>query len=662
MKQNRTGTMKKNKEKKEKKLTRRMRKRLVGLFVMVLLVLIALSGFMTYYNTQKGDEYAALVLSKQTYGSNVIPYQRGNILDTNGNVLATSVKVYNLILDPVIILSNEKYLEPTLKALTDCFPQLDKNTLTETIQTRSNSRYVITLKELQYEEIKSLNDILTVNRDKNPYVKGICFEEEYKRMYPYNTLASTVIGFTESGNVGRWGIEEYYNDYLNGTDGREYGYVNEDNIMDPVKKSETNGHTVVSTIDLTLQTICEKWIGKWVEEYHPETVAVIMADPNNGEILAMADNKNMFDLNNPRDLTRYYTQEEIDAMTEEEYLNNLSKMWRNYCISDSYEPGSPIKPFTVATALEEGKITTDQTFVCDGSEMIGGYKIKCHKTSGHGTLNVEQALMNSCNDAIMSIAFQIGKPIFCEYQSKFGFGMKTGIDLPGEASCENLIFSPDNMADSSLATNAFGQTFNVTMVQMVAGFSSLINGGNYYQPHVVKQILNSNGGVVENIDDTLIKQTVTAKTSDYISHALWQTIEAGTGGTAKVPGYQMGGKTGTAQHLDKTEESYLLSFLGFAPYDNPQVVCYVIVDAPQVPEPGSSSYACKLFSSIMGEALPYMNIFPTSPEEIETTTPAPQEPESQTEGETTVPLSPSEDERYEGGKFMEPSGETVAME
>ncbi len=226
MKQNRTGTMKKNKEKKEKKLTRRMRKRLVGLFVMVLLVLIALSGFMTYYNTQKGDEYAALVLSKQTYGSNVIPYQRGNILDTNGNVLATSVKVYNLILDPVIILSNEKYLEPTLKALTDCFPQLDKNTLTETIQTRSNSRYVITLKELQYEEIKSLNDILTVNRDKNPYVKGIWFEEEYKRMYPYNTLASTVIGFTESGNVGRWGIEEYYNDYLNGTDGRPYGCFN----------------------------------------------------------------------------------------------------------------------------------------------------------------------------------------------------------------------------------------------------------------------------------------------------------------------------------------------------------------------------------------------------------------------------------------------------
>ena len=168
--------------------------------------------------------------------------------------------------------------------------------------------------------------------------------------------------------------------------------------------------------------------------------------------------------------------------------------------------------------------------------------------------------------------------------------------------------------------------------------------------------------MVENIDDTLIKQTVTAKTSDYIRHALWQTIEAGTGGTAKVPGYQMGGKTGTAQHLDKTEESYLLSFLGFAPYDNPQEVCYVIVDAPQVPEPGSSSYACKLFSSIMGEALPYMNIFPTSPEEIETTTPAPQEPESQTEGETTVPLSPSEDERYEGGKFMEPSGETVAME
>ncbi len=655
VKNNNIRSIEKNREKKEKKLTRKMRKRLVGLYVVVLLVLIALSGFLTFYNTQKGDEYAAQVLSKQTYGSKIIPYQRGDILDTNGNVLATSVKVYNLILDPVIILSNEKYLEPTITALTECFTQLDRNTLLETINTKSSSRYVVTLKQLQYEEIKNLNEILTTKKDENPYVKGIWFEEEYKRMYPYNSLASTVIGFTESGNVGRWGIEEYYNDYLNGTDGREFGYVNEDNIMDPVKKSEINGQTVVSTIDLTLQTICEKWIGNWVEEYHPETVAVILANPNNGEILAMADNKNMYDLNNPRDLTRYYTQEAIDAMTEEEYLDNLSKMWRNYCISDSYEPGSTIKPFTVAAALEEGKITQDQTFVCDGFEYVGGFRIKCHKTSGHGTLNVEQALMNSCNDALMSIAFATGKQLFCDYQAKFGFGMKTSIDLPGEASCENLLFSPDNMADSSLATNSFGQTFNVTMVQMVAGFSSLINGGNYYQPHVVRQILNSDGGVVENIDDTLIKQTVTAKTSDFIRHAMWQTVEAGTGKTAKVDGYLVGGKTGTAQHLDKTDSNYLLSFLGFAPYDNPQVVCYVIVDSPQVEDKGSSAYASKLFSAIMTEALPYMNIFPTNPEEIETTTPEPQETESTMEEETSIPLSPSEDETYEeGGLFAEP--------
>lgn len=648
-----------NSDRKEKKLTRKMKQRLVGLYIIILLVLITLSGFLTYYNTKKGDEYAAQVLSKQTFGSKTIPYQRGDILDANKNVLATSVKVYNLIVDPKVILSKEEYLEPTINALIQCFEQLDKETLLETIHAKSTSSYVITLKKLEYEEIKNLDAILKDSK-KNPYVKGLWFEEEYKRMYPYNSLASMVIGFTEAGSVGRWGIEESYNDYLNGTDGREYGYVNEDNIMNPAKKSAVDGQTVVSTIDLTLQTICEKWIGKWVEDYNPDIVSVILANPNNGEILAMANNKNMYDLNNPRDLTGYFTKEAVDAMSEEEYLDNLSKMWRNYCISDSYEPGSTIKPFTVATGLEEGKLSQDQMFLCDGSEFVGGWKINCHKTSGHGSLNLEQSLMHSCNDAMMSIAFLTGKEIFCSYQERFGFGMKTSIDLPGEASCENLLFSPDNMADSSLATNSFGQTFNVTMVQMVAGFSSLINGGNYYQPHVVKQILNSDGGIVENINDTLIKQTVTEKTSDFIRHAMLETVRAGTGKTAAVPGYLVGGKTGTAQHLDKDDNNYLLSFLGFAPYDNPQLVCYVIVDSPKVQDTGSSSYASKLFSAIMSEALPYINVFPTNIDEVETTTPVQQEPESTQQEETTIPLDPSYDETYEPGKFMQPeSGATT---
>ena len=225
-------------------------------------------------------------------------------------------------------------------------------------------------------------------------------------------------------------------------------------------------------------------------------------------------------------------------------------------------------------------------------------------------LNVEQAIMNSCNDCLMQISRLEGIDTFCKYQSLFGFGMRSGIDLPGEASCEGLLYTVDNMTMEALATNSFGQNFNVNAMQMVAGFSALINGGNYYKPHVIKQIVNEKGGIVQSFDKQLIKQVVTKDTSDFLKQALCSTVAAGTGKTAAVAGYSVGGKTGTAQHLDKTDDSYLLSFLGFAPYEKPQIVCYAIVDSPDVDDPGSSSYACKLFSAVMTEVLPYMNIFP----------------------------------------------------
>ena len=668
---NSMNNKRKRNENKFKRITRRMQSKLVGFFIGILLVLLVLSGFLTYYNVERGEEFAAQVLSKQTYGSSIIPYKRGDILDRNGNVLATSVKVYNLILDPYIILSKEDYLEPTLEALVTCFPDMSKEELRATIQGKPNSRYVVITekKNLQYQEIAAMNDILTTKKEDNPYVKGVWFEENYKRMYPYDTLASSIIGFTEAGDVGRWGIEESYNDYLKGNNGREFGYVNEDNIMDPVQKSCVDGQTVVSTIDFTLQNICEKWVKNWKTEYNPTRVAAIIADPNTGEILAMADDNSSYNLNTPHDLTQFYTEEEVSAMTDTQKVEKLSEKWRNYCISDSYEPGSTIKPFTVATALEEGKITENQTFMCDGNEVVGGFNIHCHKRSGHGIQTPEQAIMNSCNDALMSMAFLTGKTLFCDYQAKFGFGMKTSVDLPGEASCAGLLFSADNMADSSLATNSFGQTFNVTMIQMVAGFSALINGGDYYQPHVVKQILNADGGVAKNIEDRLIKQVITKETSDFLRHAMWQTTEAGTGKTAKVAGYRVGGKTGTAQHLDKSDNTYLLSFLGFAPYENPQLVCYVIVDAPNVPDGASSSYASKLFSAIMTEALPYMNIFPEEKVETEPSTEAQPEapqPETPAEGESesadenaeeTPSYSPSDDENFAEGGLIEPDSD-----
>lgn len=658
------------KNKRIKIFTRKMKSRLVGLFFVILAVFIGLGVVITRIYAKSGDKYAAKVLSQQDYTSKTIPFKRGDILDRNGNVLATSIKVYNLILDPVIMLSNDKYLEPSVDALVK-YLNLPKEDVLKKINDNKTSRYVVYSKQLKYEEIKDIEAVIN-DKEKNPNVKGIWFEQEYKRMYPYSTLASGTIGFTEAGNVGRWGIEEYYNDYLNGIDGREYGYVNQDNTMEPIVKEAVDGNCVVSTIDLNLQTICEKYIEQWVSDYNPSTVAVVMGNPNNGEILAMADNKNIFNLNNPRDMSRYYTKEQVDAMSKDEYLENLSKMWRNFCVSDSYEAGSTIKPFTVAGALEEGKITKDQTFLCDGSQTIGSDVIHCHKRSGHGVLNVEQAIMNSCNDCLMQIAALEGTDTFCKYQSIFGFGMKTGIDLPGEASCDGLLYTKDNMKEIDLVTNSFGQNFNVNMIQMVAGFSSVINGGNYYKPHTAKQIINAKGGVVENYDKQLIKQTITKDTSDFLRQALMNTVISGTGKTAAVNGYVVGGKTGTAQHHKKDDPNYLLSFLGYAPYDNPQVVCYVVVDAPEVDDKSSSSYACKLFSAIMTEALPYLDIFPTQnvePQQQETTTVQPPA-ENQQQETTTTPINPSYDESYQDGpafedgalsQEQEPSGDNIPV-
>lgn len=646
----------KDKGKKLRVFTRSMKAKLARLFIVFLVALAGLGVILTRIYAKSGDKYAAIVLSQQTYSSKTLPYKRGDITDRNGNVLATSIRVFNLILDPYIMLSDKEYLEPTVNALTECFGY-PREELIQQINDNKDSRYIIKAKQLTYDQIEKFQEKMN-DKKNNPNIKGVWFEEEYKRMYPYSSLASGTIGFTVSGNKGNWGIEEYYNNYLNGTDGREYGYVNEDNTMDPIVKEPVDGNIVVSTIDINLQTICEKYVKKWKEDYNPVNVAAMIADPNTGEILAMVDSENIFDLNNPRDLKGYYTQEEIDAMDNENYLNSLSQMWRNYCVSDTYEAGSTIKPFTVAGALEDGKISTGDTFLCDGGEQYSDY-IRCHKRQGHGTLNVEQAIMNSCNDALMQIAAREGKESFCKYQSIFNFGMRTGIDVPGEASAEGLLFSVDKMGETDLACNSFGQNFNVTMIQMVAGFSSLINGGNYYKPHVVKQILNSEGGVIENYDKQLIKQTITKETSDFLRQSLVNTVEDGTGRTAAVAGYSVGGKTGTAQHHDKTKDEYILSFLGFAPYDNPQVVCYVLVDNPDVQDNGSSSYACKLFSAIMSEALPYMDIFPTKdvpsgePNTGEPNTgntqPEPTTPPENHEGETSAPYSPSEDENYSGG-------------
>lgn len=594
-----------------------MQKKLVLLFVAIILAFVFLIGRITYINAANGEDYTRIVLDQQQYDSRTIPFKRGDIVDRNGTKMATSERVYNVILDVKVMTSDEDSIEPTIQVLKDCF-EIDEDEVRDLIEESPSSRYNILKKGVDYETYKKF-EAIDEDDENYPDVAGIWLEEDYVRTYPYNTLASDVIGFTVDGNVGSNGIEASYNNTLNGTDGREYGYLDETSTVERTVKEAVNGDTVVSTIDLQVQSIVEKHILEFNEQHKNEAsagegsknTAVIVMNPQNGEILAEASYPN-YDLNQPRDLTKYYTQETIDAMSDEEQLETLNSLWNNFCVSDTYEPGSTFKPFTIAAGLETGILTGDETYYCGGVLHVGDHDIHCSNRDGHGTQTLKQALENSCNVALMEIGQALGAEEFCRYQELFGFGEYTGIDLPGEGETSGLLYTPENMDAASLATNAFGQNFNVTMTQLAASFCSLINGGNYYEPHVVKQIQDENGNVTENIDPVLVKKTISEETSEVIKDYMLGVVQEGTGSSAAVEGYDIGGKTGTAEKLPRGNGKYLVSFIGYAPQENPEVVVYVVVDEPNVAAQASSSYATELASKIMSEIFPYLGITKSS--------------------------------------------------
>ncbi|MBQ8518433.1 MAG: peptidoglycan glycosyltransferase [Agathobacter sp.] len=607
-----------------------MRKKLIVLFTLLTVCLCALIGRLMYINYTSGEKYEKKVLSMQSYDSVTIPYQRGDIVDRNGTVLATSVAVYNVIMDCSVMTSEskvdgekvQKYLEPTIEALVDCFPELDKATLYKYAEERPDSKYIILLKKLPYDQIQPFVQLQEEVDDKgkkvNPNIKGVWFEKVYQRRYPFNSMASSVLGFVSAGDVGTIGLENYYNDILNGINGREYGYLNSESDFEKTVIAPQDGSTLVTTIDANIQSIVEKKILEFNAAYTNNyregdgslNTAVIIMNPNTGAILAMADYPN-FDLNNPRDVSKLFTEEELETVTTEDQMNALNQLWRNFCVSETYEPGSVQKPFTVAGGLETGALNTNLTFVCDGHETISGSFIGCVALQGHGTETLEKSLMDSCNDALMQMATNyIGVKNFTEYQGIFGFGQKTGIDLPGEAYTASLIYTEENMTTIDLATNSFGQNYNCTMIQMVSAFSSLVNGGYYYQPYLVSKVVGADGGTVSVTEPTVLKQTVSQGTSDLLRTYMYNTVSHGTGNTAKVDGYSMGGKTGTAEKLPRNQGNYLVSYMGFAPYENPELVIYCIVDEPNTIDQPHSYYAQNLAREIMEEIFPYMNIYP----------------------------------------------------
>lgn len=640
--------------KKRKRFLARMQNKLFVIVILFTVVFLFLVGRILHINIKDGKKYEKIVLAQQSYDSIEIPYRRGDILDRNGTQLATSEKVYNLIVEPKNVLQSAEVKEATVKALIKYF-DLKEEEIDKALNDKS-SLYKKMLKKLPYEKVKPFNDFLATKEGKK--VKGIWFEDEYERSYPYNSLACHALGFTVSGNVGQGGIEGYYNDELNGINGREYGYLTEDMTLERTTKNPINGYNLVSTIDANAQNIVEKKIDKFMKEKGARNVSVLVMDPNSGEILAMA-NSNRFNLNEPyEDSTIQYlfegngldylmtdstvksyfkakegeelskekadlkavlenggisASDKIGNLTEDFRLLCLNKAWRNFIISDGFEPGSTYKTFTIAGAMEDSVLKGNETFSCGGKYKVEDWEINCHNHSGHGDVNIEQSLMYSCNVALMQIALKEERTAFAKYQNVFGFGNPTNVDLPGEAG--GLIYQENKLNPVELATSSFGQGLTVTMMQIGTAFCSVINGGDYYEPHMVKQIVDENGGIINNIEPTVLRKTVSSETSEFMRQALFQVVDSGTAQKAKVKGYTIGGKTGTAEKLPRGNGKYLLSFIGFAPVENPQIVVYVTVDEPNVEDQASSGLGTIIAQTIFEELLPYMNVYQTETKE-----------------------------------------------
>ena len=617
-----------------------MRKKLVVLFIIVLLLFVGLIYRLFTITRDNGASYKKQVLSQQKYDSSTIPFKRGSILDANGNVLASSEKVYNVILDSVALNADEAYLEPTMNALRAELGIDTTKAQTYFEANKESSRYYILAKKLTYEQIQGF---LAKQNEEGSLVKGIWFEEEYQRTYPGNSLACDVIGFTTSDNVGSYGLEEYYNDILSGTPGREYGFMNDEGNLERTTIPAEDGNSIVTTIDANIQAMVEKYLKKFNEEYSnnyregngANNVGCIIMDVNSGEILAMASYPD-YDLNDTRNKEALIgmpllddegkrvvdeetgnkltiTEENVDNIEGDALYQNYNALWKNFCIADAYEPGSVSKPLTVAGAIECGAINGNESYNCTGVLEVADQKIKCHNTYGDGVLSVTEGIERSCNVCMMYVAQAMGVKDFTKFQHVFNMGLKTNIDLAGEARTASLVYSADNMRAAELATCSFGQGYNCTMIQMIAAFSSLINGGYYYEPHMVKKIVNSSGATVENIEPRLLKQTISQETSDRIIQMCNQVVvgEHGTGKTARPAGYIIGGKTGTAETLPRKNGEYVVSFMGYAPADDPQIAIYVVVDRPNTWLQDDAKYATRIVRSILTEVLPYMGIFMT---------------------------------------------------
>ena len=618
----------------------RLRRRTVWLLVIILaLGFGAVIARLGYLQLVQGEELQRRAVEQQL-SDTPISAKRGTIYDTNGKVLAQSASVWRVVMAPAYFDNDEQrqFVASRLASILD----LNEAELLE--DTKQNTYYVSVKRKIESEQKEEIIKLQQELRDKYGKSAIISLLDDYKRYYPYSDLASSVIGFTGMDDQGLSGIEYQYNDELTGTPGRIVTAQNGIQTEMPFDYNQNidaiDGNSLVLTIDETVQSIVEKHMKQGIidNDVHERGVCIIM-NVNNGEIKAMAT-VNGFDLNDPYTITKEQ-QEEIDAIDNEYLIEHgftedpsklskternklidqakaeaesadLSKNWRNKAISDTYYPGSVFKMVTLSMALQEGVVNEDSRFFCGGSYTV--YNDEIHCTGVHGSQTYQQVLWNSCNPALIQIGQLIGTENFWNYYQAFGFSEKTGIDLPGESSDQFFKYEgvEDNMSLVDLAVASFGQNFAITPIQMITAACAVTNGGYLVQPHVVKQILDKDGNVVQNISTKPKRQVISESVSKEMREILEENVISYGGKNGYVAGYRVGGKTGTSEKLIDVNgdgvDDYIASFCGIAPMNNPQYACLVFFDAPLAGNYYGSAVSAPVFASIMSEVLPYLDV------------------------------------------------------
>lgn len=587
---------------------------------MILLAIILVIGFgaatcrLAFLQVVKGESLSQKAVEQQLHDTE-ISAKRGTIYDRTGKVLAQSASVWRVVMAPANFKTDEQreYVAKNLSKILD----LDYDEVLK--ETKENSYYVSVKRKIETKERNKILKLQDTLSEKYQLENVIQLLDDYKRYYPYNELASSVIGFTGEDDQGLEGLEYQYNKYLSGTSGRLISARNSQGVDMPFAYEQSvdakDGNNLVLTIDETVQAVVEKYMQQNIitNKVYNRGCAIMM-DVTNGEIIAMAT-VGGYDLNEPYTIADETKQKEIKAITDKKKKNKayneaLAEQWRNKAISDTYYPGSVFKIITSAMALEEGVVNADtSTFNCTGSMQVGDRLIHCHDWNGHGTQTFEQAIINSCNPAFMQIGAKVGTAKFWEYYQAFGYSELTGIDLPGESDDQ---FFPGSMGVVDLAVASFGQGFSITPIQMITAVSAVANGGNLVQPHVVKQIQDSNGNVVQNYDTKIKRKVVSSSVSKTLNTILQHNSEQGGVKCGYVAGYRVAGKTGTSEKLVDSNgdgvEDYIASFLGYAPADNPKYAMLMFFDTPTGDNYYGSVVAAPVFPQIMEEVLPYLEV------------------------------------------------------